>query len=134
MRNDSCRRSGRSRLLSVLVGIFWRPILTGRSCAVASHNGANLRASNLSVDRQSRSPTSSLLSSSAFRVDSDRKLTIPGGGLQYPTDISVGHALHVRPCDDRSGQTLRWVHVAGLQRLRDPRQFDSVHANATWRL
>ena len=50
----------------VLVGTFWRLKITGKSCAVGLHNGANLRASNLPVDRQFRSPTSSLPSRPLF--------------------------------------------------------------------
>jgi hypothetical protein len=41
-------------------------LTTGRSCVVASHTGAKLWASNLSVDRQSRNPTSSFPSRPLF--------------------------------------------------------------------
>ncbi len=56
-----------------------------------------------------------------------------GRRLQCRTVISAGHAARIRPCNDSSWQTLRWIHLEGLQRLGHPRRADGVHAYATRR-
>jgi hypothetical protein len=106
-----------------LVGIFWRLITTGRSCAVASHSGANLQASNLSVDRQSRSPTSSLSSRPLF-ASIPTKLTIPPNGNGYEQQHQV--------LQKAIGSCLQILGNAAANHQCDKQQHHAHHRAGKW--